>query len=153
MDFDLENAHLGRGLVRKWAFRIVLLLGAITCFFEPVVAALDRHALSNGVPATIERAGKFAAAPASWTEYEGEPRAVFDVKVRPAGQEAFNTSLFLTREAVERLMKGETVEIVYVKDNPRRHLLKGKPLPPFGWGWILGGFVFLALFIVAMKLR
>jgi len=75
------------------------------------------------------------------------------VKVRPAGQEAFNTSLFLAREAVERLMKGETVEIVYVKDNPRRHLLKGEPLPPFGWGWILGGFVFLALFILAMKLQ
>jgi hypothetical protein len=44
-------------------------------------------------------------------------------------------------------------EIVYVKDNPGRHLLRGEPLPPFGWGWFVGGCVFLVLFIVAMKLR
>lgn len=153
MEIEIEGLEPGKGLVRKWYFRIALLVGAITCFLGPIVTSIDRYELSHGVPATIERASKYTTAPTKWSGYEGRLRASFDVKVHAADGREFITPLFLPKEIVESLMQGEKAEIVFVKDRPGRHLLKGEPLPQVSWSLILGGFIFLGVFILSLKLR
>jgi hypothetical protein len=44
-------------------------------------------------------------------------------------------------------------EIVFVKDRPERFLMKGDPLPPFGFGWAAMGLVFFLVFLYSLKLR
>ena len=141
------------GLVHKWFFRIMLLVGAIACFLGPAVNAFDRYDLSNGIPARIEIANKNVAAPTSWSNYQGQLRAVVDVKVHAADGREFITPLFLTKETIESLRRGEKTEIVFVRDRPQRHMLKGEPLPPTGWGLLAGGAIFLGIFVLSMKLR
>ena len=153
MDIDIEGVHPGGGLFRKWFFRILLLVAALACFLGNVVNISDRWQLSHGVSATIKAASKHQEIPRSYSEYEGKLRAVFDVKILSANGTEFITQLFLPKEVVENLIQGGSVDIVYVKDNPRRHLIKGDALPPYGVGLFLAGLAFLAVFCFSLKLR
>ena len=153
MDIDIEGVHPGGGLFRKWFFRILLLVAALACFLGNVVNISDRWQLSHGVSATIKAASKHQEIPRSYSEYEGKLRAVFDVKILSANGTEFITQLFLPKEVVENLIQGGSVDIVYVKDNPRRHLIKGDALPPYGVGVFLAGLAFLAVFCFSLKLR
>ncbi len=74
-------------------------------------------------------------------------------KVKPSEGKEFSTNLFLPKEVVEGLLDGEQQQIIFVKDNPRRFLLKGEPLPPFGFVWSVLGLVFFAVFLYSLKLR
>ncbi len=150
---ELDHITPGRGLAKKWFFRISLLFGAVACFMAPVITMIDRYELSNGVPATIERASKYLAAPTQWSDYEGRLHASYEVKVHPVDGPEFVTPLFLPKEVIESLTRGEKAEIVYVKERPGRHLLKGQPLPAIAWGWIVGGVMFMGLFIFSLRLR
>lgn len=153
MDIDIEGVHPGGGLFRKWLFRIFLLVGALACFLGNILNISDRWQLSHGVSATIKAAGKHQEIPRNYSEYEGKLRAVFDVKILSANGNEFITQLFLPKEVIEKLIQGGSAEIVYVKNNPRRHLVKGDALPPYGIGLLLGGLAFLAVFLLSLKLR
>ena len=153
MDIDIEGVNPGRGLFRKWFFRIFLLVGALACFLGNSVNISDRWQLSHGVSATIKAASKHQETPRNYSEYEGKLRAVFDVRVLSMNGNEFITQLFLPKEVVEKLVQGGSVEIVYVKDNPRRHLVKGDALPPYGIGLFLGGLAFLVVFFFSLRLR
>ena len=153
MDIDIEGVYPGGGPIRKWFFRIFLLVGALACFLGNIVNISDRWQLSHGVSATIKVASKHQEIPRSYSEYEGKLRAVFDVKILSANGSEFNTQLFLPKEVVENLIQGGSVDIVYVKDNPRRHLVKGDVLPPYGVGLFVGGLAFLAVFLFSLKLQ
>jgi hypothetical protein len=153
MDLELGDVTPGRGLAKAWFFRISLLVGAIACFFAPIKTMIDRHEFSNGVEATIEMASKHLAAPSNWSNHKGRLYASYDVRVRAADGREFITPLFLPKEVIERLIRGEKAQIVFVKDRPKRHLLKGEPLPTIAWGWVLGGAVFLGVFLFSLRLR
>jgi hypothetical protein len=53
---------------------------------------------------------------------------------------------------VDRLVKGEHVEIVYLPDNPPRFIYKGEQLP-MGWLWLLFGISMIGLFALSLRLR
>lgn len=153
MDLELGNVTPGRGLAKAWFFRIALLVFALACFFAPIKTLIDRHEFSNGVEATIEMASKHVAAPGNWSKHKGGLYASYDVRVHAADGRQFITPLFLSKEVIERLIRGEKAEIIFVKDRPKRHLLKGEPLPTVAWVWVLGGVVFLGVFILSLRLR
>ncbi len=141
------------GLLRGWTFKIMLLAMSLSCFIGTIANTYDRLQLSNGVPATIECASGSQKAPSDWSEYEGRVRSQFYVKVKTTdGKESFST-LYLTKEVIDGLVNGKQSQIIFVRDNPRRFLMKGEPLPSFGLGWALMGAVFLAVFLYSLKLR
>jgi hypothetical protein len=153
MESELGNVTPGRGLPKAWFFRISLLVFALTCFFAPLKALMDRHELSRGEEATIESASKNSAAPTNWSNHKGQLYASYDVRVHAADGREFITPLFLPKEVIERLIQGGEADIIFVKERPQRHLFKGEPLPAFSWGWILGGVFFMGLFILSLRLR
>jgi hypothetical protein len=153
MELEIERITPGKGPVKAWFFRISILVGVLTCFFSPIKTAMERHELSNGVEATIVRASEYLAAPSNWSNYKGQSYASYDVKVNAADGRKFTTVLFLPKEVIEHLIQGGETEIVFVRDRPRRHLLKGEPLPAYSWGWVLCGVVLLGVFILSLRLR
>src|SRR5438105_4132863 len=141
------------GLMRSWLFRIMLLAMALSCFVVTMADTYDRLQLSmHGVSATIQPASKGQTAPTSWASYEGRLRALF-VKIKEKDGKEFSRSLFLAKEAVEKLLTGEQEEIIFVRDNPQRFLMKGEPLPPFSFGWSILGLVFFGVFLYSLNLR
>jgi hypothetical protein len=153
MEPELGNVTPGRGLAKAWFFRIALLVCAIVCFFAPLKTMIDRHELSNGVEATIERASKHLEAPSNWSNHKGRLYASYEVRVNATGGRKFITALFLPKEVIVRLIRGGKAEIIFVKDRPQRHLLKGEPLPTFSWTWVLGGVILMGLFVISLRLR
>ena len=140
------------GLGRAWFFRIGLLVLALCGFVNFFANIADRMQFSvHGVRATITRATPTQQAPIGTGWLNGQHD--FYVKATTAnGKESFLT-LFLSRQTIEQLVDGGRVEIVYVRDNPRRHLLKGEPLPSVGVGWVLFGFAAFAAFWYSLRLR
>jgi hypothetical protein len=153
VDLELDNATPGRGLAKAWFFRISMLLGVLTCFFAPIKTAMERHELSNGVEATIVRASEYLAAPTNWSNHKGRLYASYEVRVNAADGRTFVTALFLPKEVIKRLIQGGEAEIVFVRDRPKRHLLKGEPLPAYSWGWVVAGVFFMGVFIFSLRLK
>lgn len=153
MDFDIENAGSARNPVRRLGFIVMLLACSLACFVSVIADIVDRNKLANGVPATIKNVGSFQGLPNSYSFYEGEQRAVFDVKIENKDGGVQVLPLFLPKPVIEKLIAGESEEIVYVKDNPRRHLIAGRALPAVGWGWAVGGVVFLLVGLFAARIR
>lgn len=142
------------GLLLGWSFRILLLALSVSCFLGTIANTFDRRQFSvHGIPATIERALDSQKAPSNWSDYKGNQRSGFEVKVKTADGKDFFANLFLTREVVDGLLDGQQKQIIFVKDNPRRFLVKGEPFPSFGLWWLLGGGLFFALFMYSLKLR
>ena len=141
-------------LVRGWTFRIFLFVGALCGFLGTAANTEHRWQISmHGVPAQIEAASPTQAIPDHWSDYEGRLRAPFVVKIKPENRRPILSELFLPKDVVEALLKGETREIVFADGNSRSFIMQGDPLPPFGVGWFLLGSFFLALFLYSLRLR
>jgi hypothetical protein len=127
-------------LVRGWTFRIFLLVAALAGFLGTAADTEHRLQISmHGVPATIELASKTQTLPNNWSNYENRLRAPFFVKIKPDNGDRLSAELFLSKEVVEALLKGETRKIVFAEANPRRFIMQDDPLPPFGVGWLIFG--------------
>lgn len=141
-------------LVRAWSFRIVLLVMSLAGFFGMAVNTYDRLQLSTyGVNASIERVGKSQLLPTAWSYYEGRERAPFAVNLTDQDGSRHSTTLFLSKEVIEALLRGEKASIVHAPDNLRRHVASGDPLPSFGIGWLVLGLVLFPVFLYSLKLR
>lgn len=151
---DLDEASVPGGRQgRKWFFIVSLFAASAACGVSVVADLVDRNKLANGVPATIKNVGSFQSAPASYSHYEGEQRAVFDVKIEDRDGSTQVLPLFLPKPVIEKLVAGETEQIVYVQDNPRRHLIAGRDLPAVGWGWGVGSAAFFLVGLLALRIR
>jgi len=127
---------------------------SLGCFVVTLANTMDRLQLSmGGVPATIERASKTQIAPTDWSLYEDQLHALFLVKVKTKDGKESSANLFLTKEVVAALLNGQQGRIIFAKDNPRRFLMHGDPLPPFGIGWFVTGLLFFAGFLYSLRLR
>jgi hypothetical protein len=152
----MENADRfqSTSLVRSWVFRTLLLMMALCCFVVTFADTVDRLNLSTyGIPATIETARAHQQLPTQWSDYAGQSRSLFHVRLKERDGKESATSMYLPRDAVEALLKGELRQIVFVRDNPQRFLLAGEALPAFGLLWLLGGVIFFAIFLYSLKLR
>lgn len=142
------------GLLRGWTFRIFLLVAAFAGFIGTAADTHHRLQVSTyGIPATIKLASRYQTPPTSWYHHEGSPRASFLVKISPDNGSELTSELYLPKEIVEALLRGESRRIVFADGNPRRFILQGDPLPPFGVGWLVFGVVFLGLFLYSLRLR
>ena len=140
-------------LVTKWKFRLMLLAAALAGFLSVAADAYDRWKFSHAVHATIRLASKTQALPANWSNYEGKLRAPFVVTVRSADGSERSSELFLPKDVVEALLKGEEREIIYIEDNQRRFLMKGDPLPSISLGWLAFGVAASAVFLWSLRLN
>ncbi len=142
------------GLVRGWTFRIMLLVASVTFFLGAMAHTHDRWQFSRqGVPATIEVAYSNQKAPSTWSAYEGQLRSMFVVRVKTSDGPATLGSLFLEQGVINRLLSGQQEQIIYVKDNLQRFMMKSDPLPPYGVWQLLGGILFFMLFLYSLRLR
>jgi len=142
------------GLVRAWTFRMFLLVGAVVGFLGMITSIQDRMAVTtHGVAATIEIFNLKQNAPSSWSTYEGHSRAMVYVRVKPEKEREFSRELFLRKDIVDALFREEPQHIIYEDGNPARFVMRSDPLPPYGFGWLVFGFVFLGIFLWSLKLR
>lgn len=141
------------GFLRGLLFKVLLAAMALCCIVIALPQASARFQLSmDGVPATIQRASATTPAPTAWSEYAGASRALFPVRIASGDGRTLATNLFLPEAVIRRLLDGETVPITLVWKNPRRFLLEGESLPPYGGGWILLGLLFGGAFLYARRL-
>jgi hypothetical protein len=141
-------------IFRGWLFRMFMLVFSLAGFLG--VAANTSHRLSvtsDGVPAEIAVASRAQAMPSAWLDDDGQAKAPFTVRIQAPAGPARVADLSLRREVVEALLRGETRQIVHEQGNPQRFLMAGDPPPPFGLGWLAFGIVFLAVFVLSLRLR
>ena len=146
------NSQPTVGLFRAWFFRIWLLLFALIGFVNAFENTADRLWLSlHGVAATITQASYTQKVPsdAGWFENQHD----FYVKATTGDGRESSFTLFLPRHVIETLVSGGRAEIIYARDNPRRHMMKGEPYPPFGIGWLLCGLATFAVFLFSLRLK
>jgi hypothetical protein len=140
------------GLFRAWFFRIWLLVCVLTGFIGAIEHTTDRRQLSvHGVNATITRASDTQRVPADagWLSNQHD----FYVKATTTDATESSFTLFLPRDVIEKLVDGGRAEIVYARDNPRRHIMEGEPYPPFGIGWLMFGLAALLVFLISLRLK
>ena len=141
------------GIFRAWYFRIFLLLGVLVGFGSFFDAATDRFALSmRGVSATITLASPSEKLPAEgfgWLNNQHD----FRVKATTSDGKESVFTVFLPRQVIEDLVNGGQAGIIYARNNPRFHIMKGEPYPPFGFGWLTFGVVALAVFVLSLRLK
>jgi len=142
------------GLLRGNAFR-GLLLGAALLAFALVVISFMQHRdfLANATPATVHASSRPQPMPTEWMATEDGKRAGYVVRIAPDAGAAFEQSLFLTRDSIEKLQAGKTLRIVFMRDNPRRHELEGTPPPAIAWGWLALALPAAGLFAWSLRLR
>lgn len=140
------------GLFRAWSFRAWLLVCILVCFLAFIRQVADRLQLSShGVAATITRASSTERVPnySGWSDNQHD----FYVKATASDGSESLFSLFLTRDVIEKLVGGGQAEIIYARDNPRRHIMKGEPYPPFGFGWLLFDLAVVPVFLWSLRLK
>lgn len=148
----MESQQPSVGLVRAWSFRIWLLVAALAGFVGTIVNTQDRLQFSSkGVAATITRASDTQKVPTD-ADWLGGQHDFYVKAVSRDGKESSFT-LLLSRPTIETLVDGGQAEIIYVRDNPRRHLMQGEPLPPFGLGWLVFGLASLSVFLYSLQLK
>lgn len=142
------------GLARAWTFRIMLLVATLCGILGTANNTADRLALSmNGVPATITLARSSQKVPLPSDPGWLDGHYSYYVKVTTTdGKESYPT-LFLSKQVIETIVEGGHAEIIFSKDNPGRFLMKGEPLPSFGFGWLIFGLAFFAIFLYSLRLK
>jgi hypothetical protein len=141
-------------LFRGWLFRIFLLIFGLAGFIGMAADTMHRLSVTTyGVFAEIAAASLRQPLPITWSEHDGSLKAPFTVRIQPKSGPEIVSELFLRRDVVEALLRGEKRNISYEQGNPRRYLLTGDQPPPFGFGWLLFGLVFSALFVFSLRLR
>ena len=140
-------------LFRGWLFRIFLFVFALGGFIGMAAHTTERLSVTMyGIPAEIAMASVTQTLPTTWSEYNGSLKSTFTVRIQPMSRPEIVSDLFLSREVVQALMRGEKRKISYEEGNPRRYLLAGEEPPPFGFGWLLFGLAFSALFLWSLRL-
>lgn len=104
----------------------------------------------HGVRATITRASRTEKVPIG-TGWVNDHHDFYVRATASDGKESYLT-LFLSRQTIEQLVDGGRAEIVYVRDNPRRHLMKGEALPSAGIGWLIFGLAAFPVFLRSLRL-
>ena len=141
-------------LIQGWSFRILLFAMAMSCFLSVGPAVHRRLTLSmKGVPASIELDRTTQSLPSEWSTSDGQPRAMFRTKIQPDEDREFSADLYLTREVVESLLRGEKRAIVFARNNPRMFRLVEDPPNSIPVGWPAIGFGLLGLFLYSLRLR
>jgi hypothetical protein len=140
------------GLFNAWFFRIGLLAVSLCAFVIFFAHAADRLRFSlHGVRATITRASSTQDVPID-AQWVGDRHDFYVKATARDGKESFVT-LLLSRRIIEQLVDGGRAEVVYVRDNPRKLLMKGDALPSPGIGWLIFGLAVFPVFLRSLRLN
>lgn len=107
---------------------------------------------TSGVRASIAAAHPNRPPPADWTRRDGVERAVFRVRVQSVQGTEFSSDLYLRRDVVEALARGEAREIVFAAGNPRMFRMADEDPNAIPLVWPALGCVLLGVFVYSLRI-